>query len=430
MATQPALRRAMLAGYFGSAVEFYDFFIYATAAALVFPTVFFPHLGHPMATVASLGTFAAAFLARPFGAVVFGHFGDRIGRKRTLMMTLLVMGAATVGVGLLPGTATIGVLAPLILLTLRLVQGFAVGGEWAGAALLCAENSPPDRRARSCMFFQLGIGSGLVLANLVFLMTHRFFGDDSAAFLSWGWRIPFLLSAVLIVIGLYVRLRLEETEEFANTPAPVDAGLPVVELFRRQGREVLLAAGSVVCAVMLVYQASSFLSGYAATHLHYSRPVIFAVGAVGGLFMIAGIAVSGLWADGYGRRRFAVLGCAVAVPWALAILPLAQTGNSILFGLTVAVTYALAGFVITPLTAFMPSVFATRNRYTGTALAQNLGAVLGGAVPPVISPLLMTHGSWAVSLMMAGLALLSLLCVMLLREDHGAGRLVASELPG
>lgn len=408
-----------MASYLGSAVEFYDFFIYATAAALVFPTVFFPDLSPTVAAVASLGTFATAFLARPVGAVVFGHFGDRIGRKRTLMMTLLIMGVSTVGVGLLPGAATIGVAAPVILIVLRLLQGFAVGGEWAGAALLCAENSPRHRRGRSAMFLQLGIGSALVLANLVFLMVHSLFGETSTAFLAWGWRIPFLLSAVMIAVGLYFRVHLEETAEFAAVPAssaPADAGLPIVDLFRRQTQQLLLAAGSVVGTVMLLYQASTFLSGFAETHLHFAKSAIFAVSAVGGLFLMAGVTASGFLADIVGRRKLAAVGCAVAVPWSLAILPLVQTGNAVLFAAAVIVTYTLVGFVMTPLSAFMPSVFATRNRYTGAALANNLGAIVGGALPPVISPLLMAHGSAAVSVMMAGFALLSLVSVLLLRD--------------
>ncbi len=417
MQARPALRRALVASYLGSTVEFYDFFIYATAAALVFPTVFFPDLSPTVAAVASLGTFATAFVARPVGSIVFGHFGDRIGRKRTLMMTLLVMGISTVGVGLLPGAATIGVAAPVILVVLRLLQGFAVGGEWAGAALLCAENSPRHRRGRSAMFLQLGVGTALVLANVVFLLAHSLFGDGSTAFMVWGWRVPFLLSAVLIAVGLYVRMHLEETAEFADAPRPAGAGLPIADLFRRQTPQLLLAAGAVVGTVMLLYQASTFISGYAETHLHFSKPAIFAVSAVGGLFLMAGVTASGFLADRVGRQRLAVVGGAVAVPWSLAILPLVQTGNEALFAVALTVTYTLVGFMMTPLAAFMPSVFATRNRYTGAALANNLGAILGGALPPVLSPLLMADGSGAVSLMMAGFAALSLVSVLLLRED-------------
>jgi MFS family permease len=215
--TDRSLRNIALASYVGSAIEFYDFFIYGTAAALVFPAVFFPHLPQVVATIASLGTFAAAFLSRPVGAAVFGHYGDRIGRKQTLVLTLLIMGGATVGVGLIPSTATIGVAAPLLLILLRLAQGFAVGGEWAGSVLLGAESAPPGRRGFYGMFTQLGLGTAVVLANLVFLAVHVTIGDKSAAFLTWGWRLPFLLSAVLVSTALYIRMHIEESR---NSPGP------------------------------------------------------------------------------------------------------------------------------------------------------------------------------------------------------------------
>ncbi len=422
---RPALRRAVAASYIGSAVEFYDFFIYATAAALVFPTVFFPDLSPTMAAVASLGSFATAFIARPFGAVVFGHFGDRIGRKRTLMATLLLMGFSTVAVGLLPSTATIGVAAPFILVALRLVQGFAVGGEWAGAALLCVENAPRQMRGRCCMVMQLGIGTAVVLANLVFLSSDSAFGGPNSTFLGWGWRVPFLMSAVLIAVGFYVRRNLEETAEFSS--APDRAGLPIADLLRRETPQLLLAAGAVAGAVMLLYQASTFLTGYAHADLHFSKSAIFATSAVGGLCLMAGIAASGLLVDSYGCRRMAVVGYGVAAPWSLAILPLIQTGDRTFFIAAVMVTYAIVGVVMSPLTALIPTVFAVRNRYTGAAMANNLGAILGGAVPPVISPLLMVHGGGAVGAVMVGFSLLSLVSVLILRDEEVGGHPATDE---
>lgn len=415
-----ALRRSVLASYLGSSVEYYDFFIYATAAALVFPTVFFPNLSPTMATVASLGSFASAFLARPVGAAFFGHFGDRIGRKRTLMMTLLLMGGSTMAVGLLPGTARIGIAAPVMLVALRLIQGFAVGGEWAGAVLMCAESSPQRQRGRSCMFVQLGIGTAAVMANLVFLLAHNVFGESNATFLAWGWRIPFLLSVFLIAVGVYVRLNLEETPEFtasAQQAAQQKAtGAPLVELIRRQTPQLLLAAGASAGAVMLFYQVGTFVGSYAESHLHLSKQAIFGAGAVGGLTLMAGAALSGVLADRFGGGRLAAAGYAAAVPWSLAMLPLVETGSVEFFGLTVLVTYFLIGFIGAPLAAFLPGVFAVRHRYTGAAMANNLGAILGGAVPPVISPLLILHGDIAIGLMMAGFAVLGLFSVLRLGE--------------
>src|SRR4051812_20098782 len=234
-----SMKRVALASYVGSAIEYYDFYIYGTAAALVFPKVFFPHLGTSMATVASMATFAAAFFSRPVGAAFFGHFGDRLGRKTTLIATLSIMGLSTLAVGLVPGAVTIGLAAPLILLALRLVQGFAVGGEWAGSALLAAEYAPNAKRGTYGMFTQLGVGAAAVLAHLVFLGVNVSVGEHSPAFLDWGWRIPFLLSAVLIVIALYVRLNLRETPVFAEEAAQNRTPRrPLTALIRAQPRQI------------------------------------------------------------------------------------------------------------------------------------------------------------------------------------------------
>ena len=216
-----SMKRVAMASFVGSAIEYYDFYIYGTAAALVFPKVFFPHLGTTLATVASMATFAAAFLSRPLGAAFFGHFGDQLGRKSTLIATLSIMGPSTFLVGMVPGTATIGMAAPLILLVLRLMQGFAVGGEWAGSALLSAEYAPAEARGRYGMFTQMVVGSGLVMSSLLFLVVNKTIGEASAAFMHWGWRIPFLFSAVLIVIALYVRLHVAETPVFTEHKARV-----------------------------------------------------------------------------------------------------------------------------------------------------------------------------------------------------------------
>ncbi len=409
------LRQVATASYVGSAIEFYDFFIYGTAAALVFPTVFFPDLGHVMATTASLGAFAAAFLARPVGAAVFGHFGDRISRKQTLVVTLLLMGAATVGVGLIPSTASIGIAAPLLLITLRLVQGFAVGGEWAGAVLMTAEHAPEDRRGFYGMFTQLGLGTALVLSNLVFLVVHLGFGEASDAFLQWGWRIPFLLSAVLIATALFIRLRVKESPALA-APETHD-GAPLAELLRRQGRQVLLAGGAAICAPMLVFQAGTFFTHFAADHMDYSTNLVLLVNVIGGLCAVGCAAASAMLSDAHGRRRVTACGYALAVPWAFVVFPLIESMNHVVFGVAIVVTYALIGVCMGPLAAFLPEIFAARYRYTGAALSHTLGGVLGGALPPVVSPMLMaSYGGAAIALMMGGLALVSFVCVLALPE--------------
>ncbi len=414
-----SLRRISMASYIGSAIEFYDFFIYGTAAALVFPTVFFPELSHVMATTAALGAFAAAFLARPVGAAVFGHFGDRIGRKQTLVVTLLLMGVATVGVGLIPSTASIGIAAPLLLITLRLVQGFAVGGEWAGAVLLSAENAPAHRRGYFGMFTQLGLGTAVVLANLVFLLVHFGFGQDSAAFLQWGWRIPFLLSAVLIATALYIRLRVDESPVFDEQHT--DPATPIAALVRRQGRRLVLAAGVAVCAPMLVFQATTFFTHYATDHLHFSMNFVLLTGVFGGLVQLMSVLASATLSDTYGRKCVLAVGFTVAVPWSFALFPLVQSGSQTVFAVAIVATYALIGVCMGPMAAFLPEIFDPRHRYSGAALSHTLGAVIGGALPPVISPMLLNaYGGWALAVMMGALAAVSLVCTFALPETAGS----------
>ena len=416
--------RVALASLVGSTIEFYDFFLYGTAAALVFPHVFFPHLGPTMATIASLATFAAAFFSRPVGAVVFGHFGDRLGRKTTLVATLLIMGLSTVAVGLLPGAATIGVAGPLILLALRLLQGIALGGEWAGSALLVAEHAPGAKRGQYGMSTPLGAGLGLVLANLALLTVDFTIGENSPAFMSWGWRLPFLFSAVLIVVALYVRLNIDETPVFAShkaqeTPLTVP-GAPIAELFRAQRRQVFLASGCAVGPFTLSFMASTYLMNYARIELGHPKNLILLVGVLGGLTMIPCTALASVWSDRSGRRRVLLVGFAAGLPWSFAVLPLLDTGNRVLFGVGIVVTYAIVGSLTGPLTSFIPEIFATRYRYTGAGLAFNAGGMIGGAVPPMLAGALMaTVGGWAVGLMMATLVLVSLACAALLKETLG-----------
>ena len=414
-----SMRRAALASYIGSAIEFYDFFIYGTAAALVFPTVFFPHLGTTTATVASLGSFASAFLSRPVGAVFFGHLGDRVGRKRTLIVTLLIMGTSTFAVGLIPSTAAIGIAAPLLLITMRLLQGFAVGGEWAGAALMCAESAPREKRSYACMFTQLGLGTALVLTNLVFLLSHTLLGTSSAAFLQWGWRVPFLLSAVLVAVAFYIRMHVEETPTFTHADPTARTGVPIVALFRRQPRELALAAGAVSGMFVLSYQAATYFTTLAETKSGIEKTTIFVVGIMGGLVTVACVVLSARLSDTYGARPVMAAGFVAAVPWSFAVVPLIETGKPVLFGVAIVFTYAIIGIVSGPLAAFVPGIFAFKYRYTGAALTNNFAGIIGGAIPPVLSPALMaTFGGSAIALMMAGFSVLSLSCVLLLRRHR------------
>lgn len=416
----------------GSAIEFYDFLIYGTAAALVFPTVFFPHLSPTVAMIGSMGTFAAAFLSRPLGAAVFGYFGDRLGRKKTLIATLLIMAVSTVTVGLVPTTATIGMAAPLILVGLRLSQGFAVGGEWAGSALLSAEYAPTGKRGRYGMFTLLGGGTAAVLSSLTFLGVNVTIGEDSPAFLQWGWRVPFLVSAALIGIALYVRLNIDETPVFAEEKAHnLIPKAPTAEALRLQRREIALAAGSMMTAFGFVYMGNTYLVMYAHAHLGYSRGFIWSVGAVVGLVSISCVALSATLSDRIGRRRIMLFGWAGCLAWSFVVIPLIDTGKPAWYVVAIVGMFALTAIGSGPTAAFVPELFATRYRYSASALAQNLAGVVGGALPPLLAgTLLATYGSWAIGLMLGLLALISLACTYLLPETNGAASLFEARAGG
>lgn len=415
------MRKVAFASFVGTAIEFYDFYIYGTAAALIFPHVFFPEMGPTMATVSSLGTFAAAFFSRPIGAAVFGHFGDRLGRKRTLVATLLIMGISTVGVGLVPGAATIGIAAPILLLCLRLCQGFAVGGEWAGSALLSAEYAPVAQRGRYGMFTQLGAGAGLAASNLVFFTVAITIGEKSQVFLDWGWRVPFLLSGLLVIAALYIRLRIDETPVFADERRSGQVPrAPLVELLRLQWRQVLLAAGCMVSIFTMSFLGGTYLLSYASTTIGHPRALILAVGVLAGVALMGTTAVSAILCDRYGRRRIILAGFLAALPWAFVVMPLIDTGSEALFALAIGGTFAVFGVSYGPIASFLPETFATRYRYTGAGLAFNLAGIVGGALPPLVAGLLVDDfGGWAVGLMMAAFVTVSVLCTWMLPETKG-----------
>jgi MFS family permease len=416
-----SMKRVAAASFVGSAIEYYDFYIYGTAAALVFPKVFFPHLGSTMATVASMATFAAAFLSRPLGAAFFGHFGDRLGRKSTLIATMSIMGLATFAVGLVPGAASVGMAAPLTLLTLRLLQGFAVGGEWAGAALLSAEYAPAASRGRYGMFTQMGVGSGLVMSSLLFLVVNKTIGQASPAFIHWGWRIPFLFSVVLIAIALYVRLNVAETPVFAEQKKAASAVTPLAALFKTQRREVVLAAGSMIGFFTLGYMSNAYFMGYAHTHVGFSPDLILKVGLLGGVIVVIFNALSAAASDIFGRRRVIIAALAAGAPWSFVVMPLIDTGNAALFALAMSGTYAIAASSYGPMAAFIPEIFGTRYRYSGAGLSLNLAGLVGGAVPTIIAaPILAAWGVPAIGIMMTAIVVVSLVCTVLLPETKGA----------
>ncbi|SNT36997.1 MFS transporter [Rhodococcoides kyotonense] len=420
-----SVRRVALASCIGTTIEWYDFFIYGTAAALVFPTVFFPALGSVAGTVASFATFAVAFVARPAGAILFGHYGDKIGRKKTLISTLLLMGISTLLIGLLPGAVTIGILAPILLVILRFAQGFAVGGEWAGANLLTAEYAPPGQRGFYAMFPQLGPSLAFILSSGTFLITGAVLGDTNEAFLSWGWRIPFLLSIVLVGIGLFMRLAIEETPVFqaeqarrdrSDTPAE-SRPMPFLDAWRYQKKEIMLAAGALAIVFAFFYMGTAFLTSYASKTLGFTRPFVLTVGIIAAVAFGAAIIVSALYSDRFGRRKVILASSVLAVIWSLMLFPILDTGSPVAFAVGVSVTLVIFGIAYGPIGALLPEMFDTRYRYTGAGLGYNLAGVLGGAIPPLIAtPLAASFGSIAIGVMLAAIGVISVACTLAMKE--------------
>jgi MFS family permease len=425
--TSVPMSRVALASLWGTTIEFYDFFIYGTAAALVFGKVFFPGLGTSAATVASFATFGVAFLFRPLGSILFGHLGDRLGRKRTLVATLLLMGSATVAVGLLPTARSVGAAAPIALVVLRAVQGLAVGGEWASAALLTTEYAPKGKRGLYGMFPQLGPSTAFGLSSATFLITALTMSPE--AFQSWGWRIPFLVSSVLVIVGLYVRLQIAETPVFRQAAARHEQSkVPVAEALRHQWREILLVGGTLTMLFGFFYIGSVYLTSYAgpkpppATHvgvLGLTRPTILACGIAASVVGAAVVALSALFSDRVGRRRVILFGNLVAIVWGLVLFPLMQPGSALLFGVGLTGTSVCSAIAYGPAAAYLPEIFSTRYRCTGAGMGYNLAGILGGALPLILAPALTARfGGIGVGVYMAALGLLSVVCVLALKETR------------
>jgi metabolite-proton symporter len=411
--TTPTRTRVAVASLVGTAIEFYDFYIYGTAAALVLNTAFFPEMDATAGTLAAFSTFAVAFLSRPLGSALFGHWGDRIGRKSMLVASLLLMGLSTVAIGLLPGYAAIGVAAPILLVLLRFSQGIGLGGEWGGAALLATEHAPPGKRGLYAMFPQLGPAVGFIAANGFFLVLGATLSDEQ--FGSWGWRLPFVASLLLVLIGLYVRVRIAETPVFRQAMDQRRiAKVPFAGLMRHQWRRVLLGAGAMTIAYTLFYTATTYCLSYGTATLGLPRTTMLALTMVGVVFMAAGTAVSAIVSDRTGRRRVLLAGTAGAVVWGLVMFPLMETRSVALVGVALAVALALMGLIFGPMGAYLPELFHTEYRYSGASVAYSLGGVLGGAVPPLVATVL--QGGFAVGVYVSAMALISALCLLALPE--------------
>jgi MFS family permease len=402
-------RRVLTASLVGTAVEFYDFYIYATAASLVFGPQFFPASSPSAQLMQSYATFALAFIARPIGAAFFGHFGDRIGRKSTLVSSLMMMGGSTVAIAFLPTYAQAGWIAPFLLCVLRFGQGFGLGGEWGGAALLAVENAPPGFRARYGMFPQLGAPVGFVAANGFFLLLGFFLSPEQ--FQSWGWRVPFIASSVLVAIGLWVRLKLTETPAFKEAMAEkAPAMVPLGELLRTHGKEVLCGTLGGIACFANYYIATAFALGYGVGKLGYARQDFLGVQLVAILFMAGGILWAGFWSDKSNPRRVLMWGCVLTIGTGFLLAPLMGSGSLLLIGVFLSLCLLLQGFVYGPLGAWMPGLFPARVRYTGASICFNVAGVLGGGLTPLIAEqLVRTGGLGNVGLYLSSAAALSLL---------------------
>jgi MFS family permease len=407
--------RVLTASLVGTAVEFYDFYIYATAAALVFPQLFFPSESATAQLMSSYATFAIAFIARPVGAVAFGHFGDRIGRKSTLVWSLMLMGGSTMAIAFLPTYAQAGWIAPLLLCILRFGQGLGLGGEWGGAALLAVENAPPGWKARFGMFPQLGAPVGFIAANGLFLILGLVLSQDD--FLAWGWRIPFLASALLVIIGLWVRLKLTETPAFkAVLEKERPPMVPLGELFRHHWRETLGGTFGVVACFCIYYIATAFALGYGTTTLGIPRETFLQVQLVAILFMAGGIVWAGYWADASTPRVVLAFGCALSIGAGLLLAPMMGGGDLLLIGGFLSLLLLLMGFVYGPLGAWLPGLFPARVRYTGASVAFNVGGVIGGGFTPIVAASLAAEGLDLVGIYLSAAAALSFIALMLLRK--------------
>ena len=409
--------RVALASFVGTAIEWYDFFIYGTAAALVFGQLFFPPNEDPLiGTLAAFATYAVGFAARPVGGVVFG---DRVGRKSMLVITILTMGLATFLIGLLPTYAQVGIWAPVLLVVLRLIQGFSVGGEWGGAALMTVEHAPEGRRGYYGSWTMAASPAGAMLATGAFALAS---GLPDEQFLAWGWRLPFLLSIALVGVGLFIRIRILETPAFERIKeAGAEVRLPVVEAVRAHPRSVLLAAGMNLGFNTFIFVLFTFMLSYATTQLGLPRGVVLQATVVGGAVQIASVLAFSALSDRVGRRPVMLAGAAFLALYAFPLFWLVNTGSSALIFLALAIGFFGSAAIFGPMAAFIAESFDTKVRYSGASLGYQMGAVLGGGLSPFVATALLAWSggaSWSVSVYLVLGALMSLVSVYLLAETY------------
>jgi MFS family permease len=410
----------------GTSIEWYDFFLYGAAAALIFPTAFFGEVTPSTALILSLLTFAAGFIARPIGGIIFGHYGDRIGRKKTLVIALILMGVSSTLIGLLPTYAMIGVTAPILLTSLRFAQGLAIGGQWGGAMLLVTESAPSDKRGYYGAFAQAGAPVGVILANLAFIITSSLVSEES--FYSWGWRIPFLASAILIGISMYIQLNLEDTKAFKELEA-MRGGYkgnneavqrsPILEAIKKYPKRIALAAGAFLSIQVTFYILIAFLLAYGVSSAEISRDNMLAAVLIASAIMVPCQFIFSSYSDRHGRKGIFMAGAMLTGLWAFAIFPLVDTGNFWLIVLAITMGLIFVGMMYGPQAAFFTELFSTEVRYSGATLGYQFGAILGGAFAPTIAAFLWNnYGIFWVSVYIAFASLLTLFSVMALTETY------------
>ena len=404
---QRQARKVLLASFIGTTFEWYDFFIYASAAALVFAPLFFPDVSDLVGQLAAFSTFAVGFIARPIGGLVVGHFGDRVGRKSMLVFCLLSMGIATVLIGCLPTYHDIGIWAPILLVVLRIFQGIGVGGEWGGAVLMAVEYAPPNRRGLYGGFVQIGTPAGLILANIAFLGALALVPEDQ--FLVWGWRVPFLLSAILVIIGLVIRLQIEETPIYASAKRRDTSGerLPILEVLKSHWRPVITGGLAHSSTTMIGYVLIAYILSYGVGVLGMAKSTMVTLVLVASAVWLLTCLIFAAWSDRLGRRRIYIAGSIAALSWVFPFFLLIDTMNVWLMGVAlIGLALALAA-MYSPIAALLSELFPTRVRYTGNSLSYQVGTLLGGAFVPVIATSL--YHAFGTSMAVSGYMFISVL---------------------
>ena len=420
------IRKVALTSLSGTSIEWYDFFLYGAAAGLVFPKLFFGDVDPTTALILSFLTFAAGFIARPIGGIIFGHFGDTIGRKKTLVTALMLMGISSTFIGLLPTYDTIGVAAPILLTLLRFCQGIAIGGQWGGAMLLVTESAPHDRRGYYGAYAQAGAPVGVILANIAFISVSSLTTEES--FLSWGWRIPFLISFGLVLISMYIQLKLEDTESFkalqemkasGEGEAKVIKTSPILEAIRRYPARISLAAGAFLSIQVTFYILVAFILAYGVQTTDLSRNDLLMAVLIGSAVMVPMQFLFSDYSDRNGRKGIFMTGAVLTALWSFALFPLVDTGNFYFVVLAVAGGLTFLGMMYGPQAAFFAELFSTEVRYSGASLGYQIGAIIGGSFAPTIATLLWkNYDIFWVSVYIAFASLLSLVSVYFLTETY------------